>query len=482
MKKHEIVSVTQGSIAWEMELAPGDFLLSIDGQEIKDMLDYRWLTAVSPNECFLLEIEKADGEIWELEIETDGDDDLGLNFATGSMGEDRRCVNACIFCFVDQQPPGLRDTLYVKDDDPYQSFALGNYITLSNLNTDDIRQIIKHRLSPLRISVHAADMELRQRMMGSPKAAKLIEVLEQFSQAGLDMHFQIVLCKGINDGAALDYSIERLLDLGGCAKSLAVVPVGLTRHRDGLYPLEAFAKENAVAVITQVDEWQTRCKEKTGSKFVFLADEWYVLAGKPVPEHDEYENFPQLDNGVGMMALFESEFREALREAKSQSRAIARSESEPAASAAWRKRSNQNIKAGLFHDISEERPAKARIGVVTGQAARDFMTKLSKLFMESFPDIAIDIHVIQNDFYGHGVTVSGLLTGQDIIGQLSGRCGGLDTLFIPENAFRAGTEDMICGATLSDVSKALVINTAIGSADGGEFCGQLLSQNIKAAI
>ena len=438
MKKHKIEAVTQGSIAWEMELAPGDILLSINGQEIKDMLDYRWLTACAPGECFIMEVEKLDGEVWELEIEADSSDDLGISFAAGSMGEDRRCANNCIFCFVDQQPPGLRESLYVKDDDPYQSFALGNYITLTNLGDDDIRQITKHKLSPLRISVHAADMELRRKMMGSPRAEKLFDALGQFIQAGIDMHFQIVLCKGINDGVALDYSIAKLLELGDNAKSLAVVPVGLTRHRDGLYPLEAFAKEDAAAVISQVERWQAKCREEIGSRFVFLADEWYVLAGKPLPKLEAYEDFPQLDNGVGMMALFEDEFCYALSEAK------------------------------------DSPPASVRAGIVTGKAAGDFIRKLSRLLMESFPDIAIDIHVIENEFYGPNVTVSGLLTGRDIINQLNGHCGRIDVLFIPQNAFRAGTEDMLCGTTLNDVSQSLGIEAVIGSADGGEFCRQVL--------
>ncbi|MCL2405243.1 MAG: DUF512 domain-containing protein [Defluviitaleaceae bacterium] len=449
MKKHKITYVSPGSIANEMDITQGDCLLSINGQEVKDMLDYRWLMS---DEHLLVEIEKPDGEIWELEIEADSEDDFGLTFAPGSMGEDRRCVNNCIFCFVDQQPAGLRESLYVKDDDPYQSFAAGNYITLSNLNNDDIQQIIKHRLSPLRVSVHAADMELRQRMMGNPKAAELFDALKQFSRAGLEMHFQVVLCKGINDGPALDYTIESLLALGDCAKSLAVVPVGLTRHRNGLYPLDAFAKDDALTVITQVGKWQARCQEQTGSRFVFLADEWYVLAGKPLPGLDEYEDFPQLDNGVGMMTLFEDDFHHALKQAY---------QCAPMDVHGLQRPGNTTV--------------KCEIGIITGRAAGEFMTKLSRRIMESFPAIAVNIHVISNDFYGPGVTVSGLITGQDIISQLTGRCSGLDVLFIPENAFRAGTEDMICGATLSSVSSALGVMAEIGAADGGEFCCQILS-------
>ena len=478
MKKHKIISIVPGSIAQELELASGDFLMTINGQEIKDMLDYRWLT---DDENLLIEIEKPEGEIWELEIEKDSGADLGINFAAGALGEDKRCQNACIFCFVDQQPPGLRGSLYVKDDDPYQSFAVGNYVTLTNLNDSDIGQIIKYRLSPMRISVHAADTELRQQMMGSPRAKDLFGILEKFSQAGIDMHFQAVLCKGINDGRQLDYTIEQLLRLGERARSLAVVPVGLTRHRDGLYPLEAFTREDAAAVIAQVEKWQARRREIVDGRFVFLADEWYVLAGKVLPEYGEYEDFPQLDNGVGMMALFEEEFLGALVELRAGTAGEQSSPLQNTVASFSSLRCFESLCVGANsvrpHDLPTDmriaNPIKARIGIITGHAAAAFMEKLSKRYTESFPDIAIDIHVIENEFYGPGVTVSGLITGQDIINQLKGRCGGLDVMFVPENAFRTGTEDMLCGATLGGLAEALGMKVVKGSADGGEFCKQL---------
>ena len=437
MKEHKITSIIAGSIAEELELNAGDTLLSMNGQEVKDMLDYRWFAA---DEFLTIEVRKPTGEIWELEIEKDSEEDLGLVFSPGTLGEDKHCCNACVFCFVDQQPPGLRETLYVKDDDPYQSFVMGNYVTLTNLSDDDIGQIIKHRLSPIRVSVHAADMALRQKMMKNPRAGDLIGILEMLSRAGIDMHFQVVLCKGLNDGPDVDYTIERLTEIGERALSLAIVPVGLTRYRDGLYPLESFTKSDAEQVIRQVEEWQGRILSKTGHRFVFLADEWYVLAGKPIPDYCVYEDFPQLDNGVGMMALFEDEFANAVSYAES------------------------------YPPIG----IPAKIGIITSQAAGEFMSKLLKLFTDSFPDIAIDIHVIQNDFYGPRITVSGLITGRDILRQLDGKCSGLDMLFIPQNAFCAGTEDMLCGTTLSDISKALGTKAVIGAADGGEFCRQLL--------
>ncbi|MCL2361715.1 MAG: DUF512 domain-containing protein [Defluviitaleaceae bacterium] len=439
MKQHKIISVSEDSIAWEMNVETGDILLSVNGQEIKDILDYRWLMA---EENILVEIQKPDGEIWEFEIEKDSDEGLGLVFPPGSMGEDRRCANNCIFCFIDQQPPGLRESLYVKDDDPYQSFAMGNYITLTNLEPEDVDQIIKHRLSPMRVSVHAGDMNLRRMMMGSMRAGYLFKILERFCKADIDMHFQVVLCRGINDGKHLDTTIERLANLGKNAKSLAIVPVGLTRYRDGLYPLEGFTGEDAVKIIAQVGDWQYRLCSERGSKFVYLADEWYVLAGKDVPYYGDYDDFPQLDNGVGMMAHFHNEFISTLEE--------------------------------ILVTIQSTMAPK-RVGIVTGVAAGTFMRSLAKDYKRKFSNFAMDIHVIQNDFYGPGVTVSGLLTGKDIINQLTGKCVGLDTLFIPGNAFRIGTKDMLCGATLDEVSQALGVEAVIGSTDGGEFCRQLFA-------
>jgi len=470
MKKHKIISVASNSIAWEMDLEPSDLLISINGQEVKDILDYRWLMA---EETLLVEVQKPSGEVWELEIEKDSDEDLGLSFAPGSMGEDKRCANACIFCFVDQQPPGLRKSLYVKDDDFYQSFSLGNYITLTNLSDEDIQQIIKYRLSPMRISVHAADMELRQTMMGNRKAGELMDVLTRFAGAGIDMHFQVVLCKGVNDGWQLDHTIKMLDDLGRPARSLAIVPVGLTKYRDGLYPLEAFSTEDAISIIAEIETWQRILLKLRGRRFVFLSDEWYVLANRELPGHDYYEDFPQLDNGVGMMALFEKEFLGELELKRMMAYDL-----------------DDDGKRMPSYVLDDQPPTGEhcpqllispllklnfiRIGIVTGQAAGVFMKTLAKHFTDFFPNTTMDIHVVRNDFYGGGVTVSGLLTGRDIIRQLKGQCDGIDVLFIPENAFRANSEDMLCGTTLEEVAQALGITVIKGSADGGEFCRQLI--------
>jgi len=470
MKEYKIAGVAPGSIAQEMGLDAGDCLLSISGQGVRGILDYRWLTA---EEYLVVEARKPGGEIWELEIEKDSDEDLGLIFEPGTMGEDKRCKNACIFCFVDQQPPGLRETLYVKDDDPFQSFAVGNYITLTNLDEDEIEQIVKYKLSPMRISVHAGDMELRKMMMKNPGAGKLYGVLERFKEAGIEMHFQVVLCKGINDGVQLDNTISRLVGLGDAACSLAVVPVGLTGYRQGLYPLTAFGPEDAAAVITQLETWQARLLEEHGRRFVYASDEWYVLAGCKLPTYEKYDDFPQLDNGVGMMTLFEEEFLDALGCSKDfviSGRQVAAPTNpcKPGISAVGAATCRPQTR-------NNDNPAPIKIGIVTGRAAGEFMGKLAKRFTQSYPGAIVDIYIIENKFFGPGVTVSGLITGADIIAQLQGRCDGVAALFIPENAFRAGTDDMLCGATLKSVSAALGVEAVKGASDGGEFCHQLLA-------
>jgi len=365
---HKIKEIIPDSIAEELEIAPGDILLQINGQKIRDVLDYRFLVQ---SEELTLEIQTPD-EIWELEIEKDADEDLGIIFEQPLMSEKRNCRNKCIFCFIDQQPPGMRPSLYVKDDDVRLSFLHGNYVTLTNLSSREIKRIADYHLSPLRISVHAADLELRKKMMGCAAAANLFEALEAFGNAGISMHFQVVLCKGINDGTNLDYTIETLSKQRG-AESLAVVPAGITRFRKGL---EAFTTAEAEAVIDQVEKRQAEFLKKTGKSFVFAADEWYIMTDRPLPKYNRYEDFPQLDNGVGMLRLFEYEFLQAKREAN----------------------------CGIRKDI--------RIGIITGLAAEKFMRELVKDFQN------ITVFPIVNNFFGESITVSGLLTGADIIAQL----------------------------------------------------------------
>jgi putative radical SAM enzyme (TIGR03279 family) len=424
---HRIQEVISDSIAHELEIAAGDVLLQINGQKIRDVLDYRFLVQ---SEELVIEIKKPDDEIWELEIEKDADEDLGLVFEQPLMSAKRNCRNKCIFCFIDQQPPEMRPSLYVKDDDVRLSFLHGNYVTLTNLSSDEIRRIADYHLSPLRISVHSADMELRKKMMGCDAAANLFEALNAFGNAGILMHFQAVLCKGINDGANLDYTIKTLSEQKG-AESLAVVPQGITRFREGLN----FSAAEAEAVIDQVEKWQIHFLKKSGKSFVFAADEWYIVASRPLPKFNQYEDFPQLDNGVGMLRLFEHEFLRAVRKAGCETR------------------------------------APISIGIITGVAAEKFMRGLAEIFENARPETKITVFPIINNFFGENITVSGLLTGTDITAQL--KCVTEDVLFIPANAIRDGI--MLDGTTLETLSEKLRVPVKVGSSDGGEFYGQLAS-------
>jgi putative radical SAM enzyme (TIGR03279 family) len=447
MHKHIITAVSPDSIGASLELEAGDFLLEINGKEIGDVFDYRM--AVQTEKLILL-IEKSGGELWELDIEKDEDEDLGLAFETPLMDEIRSCYNQCIFCFIDQQPPGQRDSLYIKDDDPRLSFLHGNYITLTNADEGEIKRLADYHLSPLRLSVHTVDPDLRCKMTGNKNAGNLFKALEVFNRAGIEMHFQTVLCKGINDGAKLDETIEGLLKYKPGAASLAVVPAGLTRYREGLTALEGFTPEDARTVIKQVKKWQRKCRGWYGSSFVFAADEWYVFAEWELPGCGEYEDFPQLDNGVGMLALFIEQNRKAAKRAK------------------------------RVPVDSDTCGFEVKIGLVTGAAAYDFINKLAMEFEAHHPNVKIKVFKIENRFFGESVTVSGLLMGGDVIQQLQGLCDGLAVLFLPQNAFRAGTETMLDGITREGLEKALNVNVCIGNADGGEFYSELM-QAVKFA-
>jgi len=433
---HEIESVISGSIAHEMGITPGDKLLSLNGEAVLDILDYRFRVQ---EDILLVEIEKADGEIWEIEVEKDPDEDLGILFVRPLMSASRVCCNQCVFCFVDQQPKGLRDSLYVKDDDARLSFLMGNYATITNLSKNDIARLAGFHLSPLRISVHAADLDLRCKMMGTERARNLFDALAVFGQAGIEMHFQAVICKGLNDGAQLEHTIEKLAGLKGAA-SFAVVPVGLTGHRDGLFSLSGFDKAAAAAVIRQVVPWQNHFRATRGSAFVFLSDEWYIMAEETLPAYDAYEDFPQLDNGVGVVRLFEWEWTEE-----------AESSTNDAPSQTYQK----------------------TIGIVTGKAAADFMRRLAAQFETAHPYVKITVYAIENEFFGEDVTVSGLIVGRDIINQIKSKIENISTLFLPQNAFRANTEDMLDGCTRGELEEILGVPVKIGSADGGEFYRQM---------
>ena len=440
MRKHVITSVDPHSIGESLALEAGDFLLEIDNNPIMDIFDYRM--AITSEDLLLL-IEKGEhnqdaGELWELDIEKDIDEPLGLHFETSLMDEMRTCRNKCIFCFIDQQPPGLRDTLYVKDDDPRLSFLHGNYVTLTNCNDAEIKRIAQHHLSPLRLSVHTLNEDLRCKMTGNKHAGKLMPYLKIFAKAGIEMHFQAVICKGWNDGVYLDETITGLLALRPYAASLAIVPVGVTQHRAGLPLIEPITPAYAEEIITQVTQWQKKCLQKWGTAFVFPADEWYVLTGKDLPAYEKYEEFLQLDNGVGMCALFKHSFLQKMYEKP-------------------KKTHKQRV-----------------VGIITGVAAYPFMLDLMQAFEKYHESIKIRLYYVHNTVLGETVTVSGLLMGEDVMQQMRGCCAGLDVIFMPANAFCAGTEMMLDGVTRGELADALGVEVRIGSVDGREFYGELV--------
>ena len=432
--KHKISVVEEESIASELGVIPGDFLLCVGGKPVIDILDYRFRMHA---EDLLIEIEKQDGEIWELDIEKDESEDIGLIFEKPLMTDIKLCKNKCIFCFVDQEPPGLRKTLYVKDDDWRLSFLHGNFVTLTNLSEEEASRIAHMHLSPLNISVHTVDMDLRKAMMGQKNKVNLFHYLRMFSEAGILMNFQVVLCKGINDGDVLNNTILKLEELRG-ANSLAIVPVGLTKNRSGLPLLSTFSNDEAAKIILQVEAFQNLFKRKRNQAFVFLSDEWYIKAQAPLPSYDLYEGFLQLQNGVGMIRLFEHDFL---------------------------------MELGNLPESDLTRS----INIVTGVLASSFLKVLTREFCKKFKNVKLIITDVKNHFYGESVTVSGLLTGCDIINQLKGKCD-CDVLFLPENAFRASSEEMIDGMTRTFIEETLNVPILIGSQKGSEFAKQLFKE------
>ena len=308
LKGHLISKVDPGSIGEELELEPGDCVLTINGNPIEDIFDYEYYVN-SPS--MLMTVRKADGEEWELDIENDYED-LGLTFENGLMSEYRSCSNKCIFCFIDQMPPGMRETLYFKDDDTRLSFLQGNYVTLTNLKEKDIERIIRFKLAPINISVQTTNPELRCKMLHNRFAGQSLKLIDRLYEAGTPMNGQIVLCKGVNDGEELKRSIEDLTKYIPCMQSVSVVPVGLSKYRDGLYPLEPFTKEDACQVIDLIEMWQKKLYKEHGIHFIHASDEWYILAERPLPEEVRYDGDMQLENGEGVLGRVGSEGEEAV--------------------------------------------------------------------------------------------------------------------------------------------------------------------------
>ncbi|TCO66907.1 DUF512 domain-containing protein [Caldanaerobacter subterraneus] len=428
MQKINIKDVIKGSIAEELGIQKGDKLISLNGREVIDIIDYRYEMA---NEFVQVEIEKISGERYVFEIEKDYNEDIGLVFEEEIIDRPKRCRNKCIFCFIDQLPKGVRKSLLFKDDDYRLSFLQGNFITLTNMNEEEIDRIIKYRLSPIYVSIHTTDGDLRARMMRNPNARNIMENLKKLVNNGIEVHGQIVLCPEINDGAKLDKTIKDLSDLYSGVKSVAVVPVGLTDHRHNLYPLRPFTIDEAREVVEQVSSWQEKLKARLGTSFVFLSDEFYVIGDLPIPDYDHYEDFPQIENGVGLMALFKHQFEEAFQRRKRLVR-----------------RSNKPYL------------------IVTGIAAYDFMRNIS----QKLKSIGFDIEVmpIVNKFFGKNITVAGLVVGKDIIEQLKGKAKG-KTLVIPRVMLKEGSDIFLDDVKVREVEDALGAEVIVSEVDGREF-------------
>ena len=433
MSENIIIKIEPDSIAQELGIEVGDILLDINGQAVKDVFDYRYLIQ---DEYIEVGIKKQDGEEWLLEIEKDEYEDIGIVFETGLMDKAKSCSNKCIFCFIDQLPKGMRETLYFKDDDSRLSFLQGNYVTLTNMKDEDLDRIIFYHLSPINVSVHTTDMELRKYMLKNPNATKLFSQLEKLYNAHIEMNFQIVLCSGINDGKYLDKSIEDLSRFIPIGKSMSIVPFGKSAHRQGLYDISLFTPEQCKTVIEQVTVWQNRLLKEKGTRFCFLSDEFYLTAGLSLPVYDDYEGFPQLENGVGMLTLMQEEFDEAFAELKPDNK-------------------------------------KRRLSIATGRIAYNFISALCKKIREKLTDTEIYVYPIRNDFFGETITVSGLITGTDIINQLKDKPLG-DHLLIPENAFRAETTVMLDDIDMADIEKALDVKVVVSADEGHRFVKQIL--------
>ena len=444
-KEHIIKKVNIDSIAYEMDIEEGDVLLAINGQEIEDIFDYQYLCE---DEEITVLIRKKDGQEWELLIEKYQDEDLGIEFEQGLMDEYRSCRNKCIFCFIDQMPKGMRDTLYFKDDDSRLSFLQGNYVTLTNMSDKDVDRIIRYHLSPINISFQTTNPELRCKMLNNRFAGEALTIVDRFFEAGITMNGQIVLCKDVNDGDELEKSISDLTKYIPFLESVSVVPVGLSKFREGLYELTPFSKEDAEKTLDIIEGWQKKIYSEHGIHFVHASDEFYILADREIPKEESYDGYLQLENGVGMVRSFMDEFEEAYSILK--------------------KKADKDFSLKeLDRDIS----------FVTGRLFYPYLIKMTDKLMELFPKLTIRVYDIRNDFFGETITVSGLLTGQDILAQLKGKSLG-DVLYLPQCLLRSGEEVLLDDMTVSELKISLQADIDIVKSSGWDLVETVVGERI----
>ena len=438
----KICAVEHGSRAARAGVLAGDVLTAINGNEIEDVLDYRFYLAEHTVTLSLLR----DGAPLTLTLKKNVYDDIGLSFETPLMDKKRTCANRCIFCFIDQLPKGLRPSLYFKDDDARLSFLHGNYVTLTNLHDKDIDRIIKMHISPINISVHTTNPALRCEMMKNRRAGETLSYLKRLAAAGIRLCCQIVLCRGINDGAELLRSMQDLAALSPAVSSVSVVPAGLTRYREGLYPLTPFTKDECREIITQITAFGDACLKKHGSRIFCVADEFYLKAELPLPDEAYYGDYEQIENGVGMLRSLIDEFEAELPY------------------------------LNKYLEGRREGRAPRRVSVATGRAAAPTLRLLAGTLMTRVNGIEISVYEIENRFFGREITVAGLLTGHDMAEQLAGKPLG-DELLIPANTLRAEGDLFLCGMTPAALSERLGVPVTPTKGEGAALLAALLGVN-----
>ncbi|NJD04481.1 MAG: DUF512 domain-containing protein [Ruminiclostridium sp.] len=438
--KIAIQAVEPGSIADEAGIERGDKLISISGQKIKDIFDYRFLTA---EETLTICVQKKDGEVWEIEVEKDQYEDLGMDFEDSLMDASKSCTNKCIFCFIDQLPEGMRETLYFKDDDSRLSYLSGNYATLTNMKDEDLDRIIRYKMSPLNVSVHTTNPELRKFMLGNRFGGAVLAKMRKLAEGGISMNTQIVLCRGINDGDELDRTISELSGLYPGMSSISVVPVGLTRWRKGLHSLRAYDKDSSAEVVHQVEKWQKKLLEEKESRIAYIADEFYIMSEIELPGYSEYEDFPQLENGVGLVAVLKNEFDEYLESFGS---------GEP---------------AGRYNGVERH------ISIATGVSVYKYIKEMTDRLEKRYNKLNVTVYPIKNDFFGENVTVTGLLTGRDIAAQLKEASMGQE-LLISRSMLKAGEEIFLDDFTLKNLSDSLGVTVTVVENTGEDFINKVL--------
>ena len=435
MSKAVVKSVDPYSIAEDCGIEKGDIITKINNKEFRDVLDFRYLTS---DEYYVVEVKKTDGSIEEIEVYNDMYEQFGCEFESSLMDEPKTCRNKCIFCFMDQLPDNMRSTMYFKDDDVRLSFLEGNYVTLTNLSEDDIARLCSLKVSPINVSVHATDADLRCKMLNNRFAGNVLTVMKRFSDAGIFMNAQIVLCKGINDGEFLKKSLYDLGSLFPYIRSISVVPVGLTGYRDKLFNLESFEKEDCIKVINEVEYYQKDFIQKFGTRLVYLGDEFYIKAGMDLPSFDSYEEFLQIENGVGLMRTLEQEIIEALADG-----------------------------------IDPCEPCTKSIA--TSEIAYDYICSFVDKIKEKCPSLDVNIFKIKNNFFGGKITVTGLLCGCDIIDQLKDKELG-DTLLLSCSMFKSDCDILLDDVTKEDIEKALNVKIIINDNSGKDFVRTVLAE------